>query len=607
MATARPGRVSVEDIFTGVSANIGDKLQKRDWLVHMHSESKTRVRTATSIANGEWYTVWPNLSQTAEAPTVANIVEMGINHWASIFGAILPSVRVPVNASQDRSQAKRGARKRERRLRELWKSSNWSELAAQGGADYAGAGFTIAGVWANFGERDLKKRHPYVMHFDPRTTFVLKDNLGNITEMLVARRLPEHELARHLKEEYPTLYNQLKDRGDEVEEWFWYDQETFMHVILDVTKEGRDAARWVVLTNEENKLGFVPAWEAVRPTFDGERRGIFDQTIHILRTMHRMMIMTIQSTEENAFPAIGVYDVQNPKDFGPGAIIRYRSPDSKVDRLGPAQHFDIKDLISRLTDEAMRYATYPQQLIGEPGGSIVSGRGVKASMGALDARLALAHKQFELMYSKLSGFMLAMDEVYCDGEKQILGDETDDAKAEGFLPSRDIAGAWTVACTYGIGAGSDPANIEIRLQMHIEGGLISKETAREQIPFLEDPDAERLKIFRENMHLAIQDSALQQAAAADPAMAAHALKLMQADDMDFDDIIDALVEFILQPQEDPAAAGGSPAAGVLQGAESMARGGMPGGGPAAGGGGPPGLSLPPLGDIMQQDSRQGPQ
>ncbi len=602
MPTNKPGPVSVEDIFTGVNANIGDRLARRDWLVHMHSASKERVRTVTAVANGEWYTIWPNLTQTPEAPTVANIVEMGINHWASVLGAILPSVRVPTHATENRSQAKRGARKRERRLRELWKTSNWSELAAQNGADYAGAGFSLLGVWANFGEKDLSKRNPYVMHFDPRHTYVLKDNLGEVTEMLVARRIESHELAHILKDEYPAAYKMLKDKGDDVEEWFWYDKSTFFRAILDVSKEGRDAARWVVLVNEENKLGFVPAAEVVRPTFDGERRGVFDQTIHILKTMHKLMLLTIQSTEENSFPAIGVYDVKNPQDFGPGAVMRYRSENAKIERLGPSNHFDVKDLITRLGDQSMQAATYPQQLGGEPGASIVSARGVKASMGALDARLALAHKQFELLYSKISGYLLAVDETYCDGEKTILGDQTDDMKAESFLPSRDIAGAWEVACTYGIGAGSDPANIEIRLNMHVESGMVSKETGRENLPFLEDPDGERIKIFREVMQQAIMDTALAAAANNDPSLAAEALTLMTDNEADFDEVIKKLVEFISQPQEPetPAGApGGSPALGALQGAESLARGGTPG----QAGGQVPGGNLPPLSQIMGQDAR----
>ncbi len=249
MPTATPGPVDTEALFTGIGAHIGDRLDRRDYLFHLHSASKQRVNIITKVVAGEWYTVWPNLTQTPEAPTVANIIEMGINHWAAVLGAVLPSVKVPVYASQDATQGKRGARKRERRVREVWKASNWSELATKNGADYSGAGFTILGVWANFGEEDLSKRNPYVQHFDPRHTYILKDELGNITELLVARRMDEMTLANQLKFEYPSMYERMKDHIDDVEEWIWYDQDTFFRAIIDVGKEGRAAERWVVLTN----------------------------------------------------------------------------------------------------------------------------------------------------------------------------------------------------------------------------------------------------------------------------------------------------------------------------------------------------------------------
>jgi hypothetical protein len=570
-------------------------------------ETHDRVRTITNVAIGNWYVEWPDLTTTPEAPTVANLVEVGIAHWASIFGATLPSLRVPVHATVDRARGKQGARKRERRLRELWRTSNISEMAALWGSDYAGAGYAIGMVWTDFGEPDTAKRDPYVMRLDPRHTYVTKDNLGNITELLVARKISFKELAAMWQDTNPdflTLFD--KSRDEDVEEWFWLDKETIFYAVVDVSKKGRNAMRHVVLVNEENKLGFVPAVEVVRPTFDGQRRGHFDQTIHILRTMQRLMLLTIASTEEHSFPAIGSFDVANPEDFGPGAQLRYMSQEAKVERLAPTAHFDVKDLIARLGEEGRMGGTLPQQLFGEPGASINSARGIKASMGGLDARLSVAYRQFERLFSGLSGYLLAMDETYCDGEKTILGDGSDDEDAEKFIPRRDINGAWTVECVYGIGAGSDPANIEVRLHMHLGAGLISHETARHELPFLRDPDGEPVKIFREQMHMAVATGIVAQAQGGQLDMAAKALKLLESDDVTYEQVINELVEGLLAPPPAPGpeaslpGMGGGGALGALQGGESLARGGIPGN--AAQAPAPP--SLPPLGQILGQDSRQ---
>ena len=594
MPTTTLGPSQVSGAAAGGVHHFGTRRDRRDWLVQKHSEHKDRVAVVTNVATGDWYTTWPDLSRTPEAPTVANQIEMGINHWSAIGGSILPSVRVPLNKSKDRRGEKGSARKRERRVRELWENSNINEVAALLWGDYAGAGSAVAGVWVNFEEPDPTMRNPYIVRWDPRHTYIMKDNLGNITEMLVARKISKAEVAAM----YPQWSAKFgKTQDEDIEEWFWYTKDRVFYGIVDVSKTGRDKQNHVVIVDEPWDLGFVPAWEATRPTFDGQRRGVFDQSVHILRTMHRLMLMTIMSTEEHAFPAISTFDAINPEDFGPGAIIQLRSSEGRIDRLGPTSHFDVKDLVTRLGEEAAKQSVFPQQLTGEPGASIVSSRGIKASMGALDARLALAHKQFEQLFSKVSGFLLAMDEVYCPGEKTIVGDFRDRNNAESYDPVDDVDGSWTVNCTYGIGAGSDPANIEVRLNMNLANLLISKETARRQLPFLEDPDAEAVHILREALEDGVVAGIMALAQGGDPTLAAKGLALLSDDDTkDIDEVLALLVEALLaKPEVDPNQQ--NPGEAALQQGESLARGGIPGNADQ-------GPALPPLAGILGQDSRQ---
>jgi hypothetical protein len=595
MSTRPLGPQSVDSAVTTV-VHFGELRDRRDWLVQKHRDHKERIATVTHIATGNWYTEWPDLSRTPEAPTVANKIEMGINHWSAIGGSVLPSIHVPINKTADRRKEKAASRKRQRRIHEIWEASNASELAALLWADYAGAGSATAGAWVNFEETDPEKRNPFLLRYDPRHTYAMKDNLGNITELLVARKISKAELAA-MYPEYSSLFKNSHD--EEVEEWFWYTADRVVYAIVDVSKDGRKANRHVKIVDNEWGLGFVPAWEAVRPTFDGQRRGVFDQSVHILRTMHRLMLMTIMSSEEHAFPAIASFDAINPEDFGPGAVIQLRSGEGKIDRLGPSSHFDIKDLIGRLGEEASQQSALPQQLLGEPGASIISARGINASMGALDARLALAHKQFEVLFGKVSGFCLAMDEKFCPGDKTIIGDERDTSPVEKYNPETDVNGAWKVNCTYGIGAGSDPANIEVRLNMNLANGLISKGMARRQLPFLDDPDAQEVEILREAMQDSVIAGILSMAQGGDPTFAAKALKMLADDDAkDIGEVLEELVDALLAPpeqQEQPQ----NPGEQVLEGAESLARGGGPEAADAM-----PGLSLPPLAGILGQDSRQ---
>lgn len=72
------------------------------------------------------------------------------------------------------------------------------------------------------------------------------------------------------------------------------------------------------------------------------------------------MMMTIYSSEENSFPAVLEYDTVNAEDFAPGAIIRARSSEAKLERITPTSHFDVKDLVARLGEEARSEAVFPQ-------------------------------------------------------------------------------------------------------------------------------------------------------------------------------------------------------------------------------------------------------
>lgn len=597
-----PGPQSVNYSYYTGDSPADNHWDKRDWFINLHQAHKDRVQTTTEISNGNWYVVWPDLTRTPEAPTVANLVEMGINHWAAIGGAMLPSIKVPAPVAMDASEGRRGARKRERRLRELWRKSMVNELSAMAWGDYAGAGVAVVGVWADFSEKNPAKRNPYLVRYDPRFTYPLKDDLGNITEMLVAWKISRSEIAA----KWPGYADRFsKSRDSDLEEQFWFTKDYFMHCVIDTSKTGREKSYGVVLSYSKNTLGFVPVYEIVRPTFDGQRRGVFDQTLHLLRTMHRLMTLTIYSTEENAFPAIFEYDTINPGAYAPGAVIRARSADSTFERLAPSNHFDVKDLIARLGEEGKMQSTWPQQLSGEPGASINSARGIDASMGALNARLALAHKQFELLFGRASEFLLAFDEVYCPGSKTIYGDSRDRKKAEEFNTARDIGGAWDVVCTYGIGAGSDPSAKEMRLMAHVGAGTVSMTTAREQLDFLDDPELEPLRRLRELAQDAIAAGVAQQAQMGQPQLAAELFKLLQREDVDADEIMEELVEKIINPappEGAPPITGPQDPAAALMGAESLARGGIPGNAEQA----PPPASfgLPPMGELINQDSKQ---
>ena len=582
---------------------------RRDILVQAHRDWKDRIQRVTDIINGDWQVVWPDLTREPSAPTVANTIEMSVSHWGAIGGAIIPSVKVPVAFTETGPEGARGAAKRERRIRELEKRSNIENLLGLWFEDYSGAGANAAFVWADFSLPD-DERHPRILRIDPRHYYPVVNESGDVVEVLIARKVHGYETVRR----YPQLKEIINIDEADLEEWFWFEEKRIRHMIVNIKSwETHQKASGLVLVDEPNKLGVVPLVENPLTGFDGQRRGMHDQTIHLMRVQHHLMNLTIEKTEEEVYTPIGYYDVDNVHTFGPGATMRYRSPDARIDRLTPHTQFDVKDLISRLEEQARFQSVYPRQLTGDPGASIASGRAIGASQGALDARLAKAHKQFEHFLSKVSSLVLRFDETYCAGDKTIYGDNRDRKKPETFSPERDIAGAYEVDRSYGLGAGSDPTNRETRLQMHLAAGLISRTTAREELDFLDgDTLGEEKRISKEQMIDAVNQGIIAQAAQAGPEVALRYFELLNDESLTMEEV---LVKFHQEEQEAAQAAaqgavGGAPGGGgppgaapgldPAAGAESLARGGIPG----QAEGMAPGAGLPALDGILAPGAPQ---
>jgi len=96
---------------------------------------------------------------------------------------------------------------------------------------------------------------------------------------------------------------------------------------------------------------------------------------------------------------------------------------------------------------------------------------------------------------------------------------------------------------------------------------------------------------------------LARAGQGDPSLAAKALELLKKDTIDVDTVIGELIEAVLNPEPPPGQAGGQddPALAAIQGAESLARGGIPGNADQAPD--PASMALPPMSQILNQDAR----
>ena len=144
---------------------------------------------------------------------------------------------------------------------------------------------------------------------------------------------------------------------------------------------------------------------------------------------------------------------------------------------------------------------------------------------------------------------------------------------------------------YGIGAGTDPSNREMRLSMNLQQGMISRETARDEMDFLDDPAREELRIVKQKAIDSFMNGIYQKAQQGDIAAAATLIDAMKKEDTDINELVSKVIESMQQP-----------ATPEMPGMPGMPGPGGPGGAPDLGallGGGqpPPRPDLPSLGAL----------
>jgi hypothetical protein len=177
-----------------------------------------------------------------------------------------------------------------------------------------------------------------------------------------------------------------------------------------------------------------------------------------------------------------------------------------------------------------------------------------------------------------------IDEAEMDVEKSLIrpiGQKTN------YLPSRDIAGRYQNTVVYGATAGFSRLEGDLRVQQMKGNGIISRDTAREQVPdFIPDPRAEGAKIDLEATQDALMQKLFQEAAPQD-------LQFLIQEQSKGKSLLQAMIDLQIHQQDQAAAqapaggpegAPGAPEAGgadtgPVDQAVAAQKGAVPNGGP----------------------------
>jgi hypothetical protein len=127
---------------------------------------------------------------------------------------------------------------------------------------------------------------------------------------------------------------------------------------------------------------------------------------------------------------------------------------------------------------------------------------VAATQGQLSSVVREVEKYLGTLREQATTTAFKLDEKYLDFEKPLMTD-VPFGRTNKYVPSKAIDGVYKVKAIWGASAGLDRLNADVRLLQFHGAGLVSQETARENIEFIDDPEVEASRWEREQVEKAL--------------------------------------------------------------------------------------------------------
>ena len=541
-----------------------------------------RMRDVLSVRQGDISKVYPSMfSEDYPKPLVANIIDVSARDLAETM-APLPSFNC--SASNMVSDTARKSADIRGRIANYYVDR--SELGVQmyTGADW----YNTYGMLIGRVELDYENNNPIMKMLNPFGAYPELDRFGRCLSLTQIVGMDAQTLASLYPEFYREIVgmNQFTPGSPYLSLVRYHDKDQDL-IYLPERKD-------LVLANTPNPIGECMVRVAMRPSIDGEARGQFDDVLGVQLARARFAVLQVQAAEKSIQAPIAIPQDVQELALGPDSIMRSSQPQNirRVPLDLPPGIFAESGVLER---ELRLGARYPETRSGQTEASVVTGRGVQALQAGFDTQIKAAQAQFARMFVELIALCFKTDEkIFGNTVKEIRGSDDGTPYTMKYVPSKAIAGDYTVDVRYGIMSGMNPNNATVALLQMRSDKLISRDYVRRELPIEINVTQEEQKVDIEEMRDALR-AAIGQTALAIPQMIAQGQdpsKILTS----FADMIkgrqkginiENVVEKAFAPEPQPAnpeMGMQPPAAGVASAPASQPIPGQPGGmAPAAGG------------------------
>ncbi len=294
----------------------------------------------------------------------------------------------------------------------------------------------------------------------------------------------------------------------------------------------------VELLRFPNRAGVCPVVMPGRITLD-RVQGAYDGIVGVYQMQAKLMALEVMAVEKGVFPDTYLVSrpnevaafIDGPYDGRTGKVNIVKGGDIKDQATNPG--FQTNPTIDRLERAQRLTAGIPTDVTGEAGTNIRTGRRSEVLLSAvLDFPVQEAQDILSASLNEENKRAIAIDKAYFNKSKSFYVD----------LNGRRITGEYNPGELFGSdvhyvrypSAGSDANSLVVGLGQRLGVNLISRQTARELDPEIENPEREKDLVTSEALHDALLASITQQAAAGaiPPSDVARLMELVSTNKME---------------------------------------------------------------------------
>lgn len=333
------------------------------------------------------------------------------------------------------------------------------------------------------------------------------------------------------------------------------------HWTVDQAENNMQGHPWMILSSDENRLGYAPAIIPRRASMSGIAAQIAQLT-GTADLMDKLMALDIVAQEKSVFPDKYVIS----QDGRNARILNGSWKDGRTGEMNilvdvqtvgelksqPDQRTQI--LIDRLERNFRTSAGGVPQQRGETFGALRTGRAMDTMFGiSVDPKVQEMH---EIAEQSLSYMYKAATDTYLAyfpnrSFSKLAGRQADVSKVE-FIPAKHFEHS-DIAVSYAI-PGANAEQLTVALGMMVQAELIGPETARKLHPYVYDPEGEATDITINALRQAMLEGVIRGVATStEPGMSPalkHAARIMAKvrDGEDLDEAIESAWEEVQEEQ-----------------------------------------------------------